>query len=398
MIGPPRRAPLVRRRRRRRRRDAPDRAARRSAPRPRTSGTCPVATPTSSSTPRTGSPPLSPAIDALAEGRPVIAFATHGHFDHIGGLHGFADRRIHRADDAEARDPFPMRLLRGDFPAGTEEMFGHYDTPVPGCIVTAVPEPGFDVAGWVTPPAEATTLVDDGDVLRARRSRVRRRAHARPHGRLRLPVRGGDRDAVLRGRRLRGREAQLGRCGGVRGVVTASSRPRRADRACRTRSVVRRRGADPDDRRAAPRHGRLSRPAAPPVALRRPQTHPRSSALAVGPERPRTARRLVGGGSGWRGSRNGHAPGIGRRGTARAWTDGRFPLGRPGDRSLCSPPYGRANRPRSRSGLRHRGRYRPDGPRRRDRGRSDRRRAGGRRRTPRDPSGSICAGTRCCRG
>lgn len=112
-----------------------------------------------------GIAPLSPAIDALAEGRPVIAFATHGHFDHIGGLHGFADRRIHRADDVEARDPFPMRLLRGDFPAGTEEMFGHYDTPVPGCIVTAVPEPGFDVAGWVTPPAEATTLVDDGDVL-----------------------------------------------------------------------------------------------------------------------------------------------------------------------------------------------------------------------------------------
>ncbi len=64
-----------------------------------------------------------------------------------------------------ARDPYPMRLRRGDFPPEAEEMFAYYDAPVPECIVTAVPAPGFDVAGWVTPNAEATMLLDDGDVL-----------------------------------------------------------------------------------------------------------------------------------------------------------------------------------------------------------------------------------------
>jgi glyoxylase-like metal-dependent hydrolase (beta-lactamase superfamily II) len=112
-----------------------------------------------------GIAPLLPVVEALTDGRPVIAFATHGHFDHMGGLQGFADRRIHQADDAMARDPYPMRMRRADFPPGAEEMFGHYDAPVPECIVDAMPTPGFDVAGWVTPSAQATMLLDDGDTI-----------------------------------------------------------------------------------------------------------------------------------------------------------------------------------------------------------------------------------------
>ena len=109
--------------------------------------------------------PLGPAIDALVGGRPVIAIATHGHFDHVGGLHEFADRRVHRDDAEMTRDPFPMRLLRRDFPPGTEEMFAYYGFPVPECIVTAVPAAEFDVARWVTPGAEPTVLLDDSDVI-----------------------------------------------------------------------------------------------------------------------------------------------------------------------------------------------------------------------------------------
>jgi glyoxylase-like metal-dependent hydrolase (beta-lactamase superfamily II) len=43
----------------------------------------------------------------------MIGVATHGHFDHVGGLHEFEDRRVH-ADDADmTRAPYPMRLLQG---------------------------------------------------------------------------------------------------------------------------------------------------------------------------------------------------------------------------------------------------------------------------------------------
>ncbi len=35
--------------------------------------------------------PLRPATDVLTDDRPVIAVATHGHFDHVGGLHEYDD-------------------------------------------------------------------------------------------------------------------------------------------------------------------------------------------------------------------------------------------------------------------------------------------------------------------
>jgi glyoxylase-like metal-dependent hydrolase (beta-lactamase superfamily II) len=108
---------------------------------------------------------LRPEIAALADGRRVIAVATHGHFDHVGGLHEFDDRRVH-ADDAEmTRSPFPLRMRRPDFPPGTEEMFAYYGYPAPDLIIQALPAAGFDTDGWVAPGAEPTLLLRDGDVI-----------------------------------------------------------------------------------------------------------------------------------------------------------------------------------------------------------------------------------------
>jgi len=108
---------------------------------------------------------LRPAVEALAEGRPLIAVATHGHFDHVGGFHEFDDRRVH-ADDLEmTRSPFPLRMRRADFPDGTLEMFAYYDCPVPEVIVRAIPAPGFDLDAWVAPGAEPTVLLHEGDVV-----------------------------------------------------------------------------------------------------------------------------------------------------------------------------------------------------------------------------------------
>ena len=108
---------------------------------------------------------LAPEIAMLADGRPVIAVATHGHFDHVGGLHGFEDRRVH-ADDADmTRSPFPLRIHRGDFPPGTEEMYAYYGIPVPEIVIHALPSAGFDAEAWVAPGAEPTAFLHDGDVI-----------------------------------------------------------------------------------------------------------------------------------------------------------------------------------------------------------------------------------------
>jgi glyoxylase-like metal-dependent hydrolase (beta-lactamase superfamily II) len=108
---------------------------------------------------------LSAAIASLSGERTVIAVATHGHFDHVGGLAAFDDRRCHSADADDTRSPYPMRVLRADFPEGAEEMFGTYGLPVPGSILSAIPAVDFDVAGWASPGAEPTSYVGDGDIL-----------------------------------------------------------------------------------------------------------------------------------------------------------------------------------------------------------------------------------------
>ena len=109
--------------------------------------------------------PLRPAVESLTEGRPVVAVVTHGHFDHVGGLHEFDDRRGHAEDADEIRSPFPMRLHQDDFPEGTEEMFAFYGYPVPRMAVSALPSEGFDTEAWVSPGAELTRPVTDGDVI-----------------------------------------------------------------------------------------------------------------------------------------------------------------------------------------------------------------------------------------
>jgi glyoxylase-like metal-dependent hydrolase (beta-lactamase superfamily II) len=108
---------------------------------------------------------LRPAVDALGDGRPVVAVVTHAHFDHVGGLHEFDDRRCHRAD-AGMPDPGGLRLMRDAFPEWLVEDYAWYGSPMPDVVaVSAVPDAGFDLAAWTTPLTEATSFVDEGDVI-----------------------------------------------------------------------------------------------------------------------------------------------------------------------------------------------------------------------------------------
>lgn len=109
--------------------------------------------------------PLRPAIDELAGSRPLIAVVTHGHFDHVGGLAEFEDRRCHRDDVREVRSPLAVRIERERQPAGVHEMFAYYGYDVPEHTISSVPDPEFDVSGWVSPGAEPTSFVRDGDEI-----------------------------------------------------------------------------------------------------------------------------------------------------------------------------------------------------------------------------------------
>jgi glyoxylase-like metal-dependent hydrolase (beta-lactamase superfamily II) len=109
--------------------------------------------------------PLRPSIDALTDGRPVVATVTHAHFDHVGCLGEFDDRRCHAAD-AEMPNPEGLRLMRRDFPDWLVEDFEYYDAPLPETVaLRGVPSPGFDPAAWTTPATSATSFVEDGDEI-----------------------------------------------------------------------------------------------------------------------------------------------------------------------------------------------------------------------------------------
>src|SRR5262245_2355871 len=93
--------------------------------------------------------------------RPVIAVATHRHFDHTGGLHEFDEVLVHR-DDAEAvtnAEGFASLQIE-DYPP--EELSGY---EAPPCLLTALPREGFDLGAYSVTPVTPTRIADEGDVV-----------------------------------------------------------------------------------------------------------------------------------------------------------------------------------------------------------------------------------------
>jgi glyoxylase-like metal-dependent hydrolase (beta-lactamase superfamily II) len=104
---------------------------------------------------------LAPHLD-----RPVIAVATHSHFDHFGGLAEFADRAAHR-DDGEVIEQAAdyVTLTSATYPAALVDEFHAAGAAVPELLIDALPTAGFDLTTFRTPPATITRWLADGDVL-----------------------------------------------------------------------------------------------------------------------------------------------------------------------------------------------------------------------------------------
>lgn len=110
-----------------------------------------------------GAASLKEAIADLLD-KPVIAVATHIHYDHVGCLHEFEERVMHRVEAPRMRDYDEFCWLRiDDFPAAfhdelRQEGFDPW-------LIDAAPSADFDPGAFRIRSTVASREVDEGDVI-----------------------------------------------------------------------------------------------------------------------------------------------------------------------------------------------------------------------------------------
>ncbi len=110
---------------------------------------------------------LREAVQDLLQ-KPVIAAASHTHFDHVGAHHEFEERLVHSAEAATMAEAGREMVLRvSSFGAGKAEALeaAGYVLPEDGEFLTALPHPGFDPGAHDLEPAAPSWVVEEGDVV-----------------------------------------------------------------------------------------------------------------------------------------------------------------------------------------------------------------------------------------
>jgi glyoxylase-like metal-dependent hydrolase (beta-lactamase superfamily II) len=85
--------------------------------------------------------------------KPLLAIASHIHFDHAGGIHAFEQRAIHRAEAQALREGDGYEAIC-DLPGWVEDE--HFEQ---------LPSPGFTAEQYRFQGAEPTQILQEGDVL-----------------------------------------------------------------------------------------------------------------------------------------------------------------------------------------------------------------------------------------
>jgi glyoxylase-like metal-dependent hydrolase (beta-lactamase superfamily II) len=94
----------------------------------------------------------------------VVAVATHFHYDHVGGLHEFENRIMHRIEAPAMADYHESGGLYASDMGAIADGLRRAGYEVPDTLVTAVPE-GFDPAQYRVTATSVTRAVDEGDII-----------------------------------------------------------------------------------------------------------------------------------------------------------------------------------------------------------------------------------------
>jgi glyoxylase-like metal-dependent hydrolase (beta-lactamase superfamily II) len=99
----------------------------------------------------------------------LVVVLTHTHADHMGGWWEFDDRRVHVIEAPRLRPDRYRPDLPSLFTADLDhDEFASLETAgyrIPSCFITALPEADYDPAAFCQIPAEATTVLEEGDVV-----------------------------------------------------------------------------------------------------------------------------------------------------------------------------------------------------------------------------------------
>ena len=96
----------------------------------------------------------------------LTAVATHVHYDHAGSLHEFADRYIHRLEQAKMADYHEFAWIRrDDFPQPILEGLAAFGYPIEDeLLIDALPHADFDASRYAVRSTAAAAL-EEGDIV-----------------------------------------------------------------------------------------------------------------------------------------------------------------------------------------------------------------------------------------
>lgn len=97
--------------------------------------------------------------------REPIVFVTHGHYDHTGGAHEFAERWTHEAEATALENPEESTLITSELSPSFMAALAA-DAPdgvAPPYLVDAIPYDGYPISDYTTIAAPPTTAARDGD-------------------------------------------------------------------------------------------------------------------------------------------------------------------------------------------------------------------------------------------